>query len=141
MSSERFEQLAVELAGNQPDLSKRLSELREGAETLRELAHASVQAFKRRACELGAEPLARLDVSPVSPDEKHVDCLQFKLVRGRWELACVIMAKEKGRVRLVGPFKRGQSENPCSDHGLQGPEVEAALQDRIESLIREACSA
>ncbi len=141
MSSERFEQLAVELAGRQPDLSQRLSELREDAEALRELAHASVQAFKSRACELDAEQLTQLDVSPVGPDEKHVDCLRFKLVRGRWELVCVVIAKGEGRVRLVGPFKRGQSETPCSDHGLHGPEVKAALQDRIESLIREACSA
>ena len=141
MSSERFEQLAVELAENQPDLSQRLSELREGAESLRELAYASVQAFKRRASELGAGQLTLLDVSPVGPDEKHVDCLQFKLVRGRWEVVCVVLAKGEGKVRLVGPFKRGQNETPCSDHGLRGPEVEAALQDRIESLIREACSA
>ncbi len=141
MSSERFEQLAVDLAGSQPGLSRRLSSLREDAEALRELAHASVQAFKRRACELGAEQLTRLDVSPVGPDEKHVDCLQFKLVRGRWKLVCVVIAKGEGNVRLVGPFKRGQSETPCSDHDLRGPEVEAALQDRIESLIREASSA
>ncbi len=107
---------------------------------MRELADASVQAFVRRACELGADQLTRLHLSPVGPDEKHVDCWQFKLVRGRWELVCVVIAEGEGKVRLVGPFKRGQSEGPCSDHDVHGPEVEVALQDRIESLIRKACS-
>ncbi len=141
MGSDRFEKLAVELAEQQPDLTKRLADVRESAEALRELADASVRSFKRRAGELGAEHLTRLEVSPVGPDEKHVDCLQFKLARGRWEVVCVAIAKGEGKVRLVGPFKRGGSETLCSDHALAGPEVESALRDRIESLIREACSA
>jgi hypothetical protein len=141
MSSERFEKLAAELAAEQSGLSRRLSDVRESAEALRELAQASVQAFRRRATELGAEHLTRLEVSLVVPDEKHVDCLQFKLARGRWEVACVAIAKGEGKIRLVGPFKRGGAEHPCSDHPLRGPEVESALQDRIENLIREACSA
>ena len=141
MGRDRFERLAVELAEQQPDLAKRLADIREIAEALREIADASVQAFKRRASELGAEHLTRLEISPVGPDEKHVDSLQFKLARGRWEVVCIASAKDEGKVRLVGPFKRGESETPCSDHALAGPEVESALRDRIESLIREACGA
>ncbi|MEE8314650.1 MAG: hypothetical protein V3R91_10025 [Myxococcota bacterium] len=139
MSSERFEQLAVELAGQVPDLPRQLADLREPAEGLRELANASVQAFVRRAGELGAEHLTRLAVSPVVPDEKHVDCLQFTLSRGRWELVCVAIAKGEGKIRLVGPFKQGESETPCLDLPLRGSEVESALEDGIESLIRQAC--
>ena len=127
------------MAGQAPDLSRQLADLRESAEALRELANASVQAFVRRAGELGAEHLTRMEVSPVVPDEKHVDCLQFTLSRGRWELVCVAIAKGEGKIRLVGPFKQGKSETPCLDLPLRGAEVESALADGIESLIRQAC--
>lgn len=141
MDPERFEKLAAELAAEQRELPASLASLRENAEALRRVADAAVHAFVHRAAELGAEQLLDLEVSQVGPDEKHVDCLQFELRRGRWRLVCVLVAAGAGKLRLVGPFPRGKSEGPCSDYTTSGAEVESALQDRIESLIRKACSA
>ena len=70
--------------------------------------------------------------------EKHVDCLQFRVQRGRWELVCV--AKPRGAVTLVGPFKRFGSERPCEDQPLPSEAAEQALQARLLELIRQACS-
>ena len=141
MDAPRFRKLAEELAARDPGLAARLREVREAARTLRELAFQAVEAFRERAAELGAPYLGNVEVSGVEPDEKHVDCVQFRVSRGRTELLCIAIAAGEGKVRLVGPFKRGKSEGPCADAPLSGPEAERALEDRIERLLREAAGA
>lgn len=141
MDAPRFRKLAEELAARDPGLAARLREVREAARTLRELAFQAVEAFRERAAELGAPYLGNVEVSGVEPDEKHVDCVQFRISRGRTELLCIAIAAGEGKMRLVGPFKRGKSEGPCADAPLSGPEVERALEDRIERLLREAVGA
>lgn len=141
MDAPRFRKLAEELAARDPGLAARLREVREAARTLRELAFQAVEAFRERAAELGAPYLGNVEVSGVEPDEKHVDCVQFRVSRGRTELLCIAIAAGEGKVRLVGPFTRGKSEGPCADAPLSGPEVERALEDRIERLLREAVGA
>ena len=64
----------------------RLRDVRDAARDLRELAFEAVEAFRERAAEIGAPYLGNLEVSPVEPDEKHVDCVQFRVARGRLEL-------------------------------------------------------
>lgn len=131
-----FEALAAELAARDRDLPGRLRAAREAAAALRERAAGSIDAFCGRARELGADHLADLAVGPVEPDVKHVDCIQFEVSRGRWAVTCVV--KAKGLVTLVGPFRRGKAETPCSDHPAAGPEVETALDERLLALIRAA---
>ncbi len=135
----RFEKLAEELAGQDPELPARLCATRVGAQRLRALAAEAVEAFRRRAGALGADHLTDLSVSELLPDEKHVDCLQFVLTRGRWRLICVAIAEAPPRVRVVGPFKQGKEEGPCSDFPLDSPVAEAALEERAIALIRQAC--
>ncbi len=141
MDAGRFRKLAEELAARDPGLAARLRDAREAARELRELAFEAVEAFRERAAELGAPYLGNVEVSLVEPDEKHVDCVQFRVSRGRTELLCIAIAEGEGKVRLVGPFKRGKSEGPCADAPLRGPEVERALEDRVERLLREAAGA
>ena len=141
MDAGRFRKLAEELATRDPGLPARLREAREAARDLRELAFQAVEAFRERAAELGAPYLGNVEVSGVEPDEKHVDCVQFRVARGRTELLCIAIASGAGKVRLVGPFKRGKEEGPCADAPLRGPAVEHALEDRIERLLREASGA
>ena len=141
MDAGRFRKLAEELASRDPGLPARLREVREAARDLRELAFQAVEAFRERAAELGAPYLGNVEVSAVEPDEKHVDCVQFRVSRGRTELLCIAIASAGGKVRLVGPFKRGKTEGPCADAPLRGPEVEHALEDRVERLLREAAGA
>ena len=136
VETERFEELARELAAQHPGLAAELAEVHEAAEHLRDLAHAMLEAFKRVARAADAEYLTQLEVGPVEPDEKHVDCIQFRVARGRWEFMCVVKAKKT--VTLVGPFCRGKPEKPCSDHPLRGEQVERALEDLLAHLIRAA---
>jgi hypothetical protein len=138
MDALRFKRLADELASRDPGLTARLRDVRDAARELREQAFEAVEAFRERAAEIGAPYLGNLEVSPVEPDEKHVDCVQFRVARGRIELLCIAIAEGTGKMRLVGPFKRGKEEGPCADAPLRGPEVVKALEDRIEQLVREA---
>ena len=136
---ERFAELfrlADELAARDAGLAEQLAGVGNPAERLNQVARAAVEAFRRAAVSRGAPHLTQILVSGVEPDEKHVDCLQFRVARGRWEALCVV--KAKGSVTLVGPFKRGQPEKPCSDQPLRGPEVEAALERLVADLIRAA---
>jgi len=141
MDTLRFRNLADELAERDPGLSARLREVRDAARDLREHAFEAVEAFRERAAEIGAPYLGNLEVSAVEPDEKHIDCVRFRVARGRLELLCIAIAEGPGKVRLVGPFKRGKEEGPCSDAPLRGPAVLTALEDRIERLVREAAGA
>ena len=141
MDSRRFEALAEDLARQHGELPRWLASARDAAEALRAQANACVEAFRRRAREMGAEQLTSVSVSPVSPDEKHVDCVQFSVERGRSVLLCVaIGSSEGGKMRLVGPFKRGKAEGPCGDFPLHGPELEQGFEQRLVDLLRQASS-
>ena len=74
----------------------------------------------------------------MEPDEKHVDAVQFRIARGRHEVICVAIARGEGRMRVVGPFKRGKEEGPCAEAPLRGAEVETLLEERLAALVREA---
>ena len=113
MPTERLEQLAEELAARDPALPNRLRDAAQAAHGLRDLADAAVAAFRRRSRELGADYLTHVEVSPVEADAKHVDCVSFRVQRGRSQLLCVAIAGDPGSVRLVGPFKQGKVEGPC----------------------------
>ncbi|HTO68684.1 MAG TPA: hypothetical protein VMR31_02395 [Myxococcota bacterium] len=138
MDAQRFRKLAEELAGRDPELAQRLRRARQAASALRELAAGAVEAFRLRAAEVGAPYLTGFEVTTVEPDEKHVDAVQFKISRGRWELLCIAIARTDGKVRVVGPFKRGGQEGPCAEAGLSGPEAALLLEERLEELVREA---
>jgi hypothetical protein len=140
MGSERFEKLAAELAERDAGLEVRLGEVREGAAELRALAHEAVESFRRAALAHGASHLAQIEVGPVEPDEKHVDCIQFRVTRGRWEVVCVAKAQadQGAKVTLVGPFRRGKPERPCSDQPLHGEEVQTAIEELLVQLIQKA---
>ena len=136
MGTARFEQLAATLADRDRDVSKSLGSVRTELEALRRRALGAVQAFVRVASERGGTHLTDIAVGPVESDEKHVDCLQFKVWRGRWELTCV--GKARGVLTLVGPYRRGKPEKPCAEFMLPGAEADAALEDRLLALLREA---
>ncbi|MFI5316148.1 MAG: hypothetical protein ACHQ6T_10625 [Myxococcota bacterium] len=141
MDPQRFRKLAEELAERDPGLSLRLRDARDAARSLRAAAFDAVEAFRQRAAEIGAGYLGNIEVSTVEPDDKHLDAVQFRVSRGRLELLCVAIARGEGKLRLVGPFKRGKDEGPCAEAGLRGPDVETLLEERIAALLREAAGA
>ncbi len=136
MEIDRFEALARELGARDRELAPALADARAAAVELRRHAERAVATFCAAARAQGAEHLTQLHIGPVEPDEKHVDCVQLKLARGRHELVCV--ANSDGRVTLVGPFRRGKQEGPCADFALRGPELLAGFDDRLVALIRTA---
>ena len=138
MDRERFRKLAEDLAQRDSGLAERIRAVQDAARLLRDQAFQVVEAFRERARELGAPYLGNLEVSAVEPDEKHVDGVQCRVSRGPFELLCIAIAQDAGKVRLVGPFKRGKQEGPCHEAPLRGDVVEKALEDRIEQLLREA---
>jgi hypothetical protein len=129
-------ELAEELAERDRALAGRLEEAREAAVRLRETAANAVDAFRRTAHARGAQHLADVDVSPVEPDDKHVDCVQICIRRGRWEAR--VIARADAKVTLVGPFARGKPEQPCRDFELAGERVEQGVEDLVEALLRQA---
>jgi hypothetical protein len=133
---ERFVRLAEELAARDRLLVSRLEEVREAAVRLREVAAEAVDAFRRTVHAEGAQHLADVEVSSVEPDEKHVDCVQVRIQRGRWE--ALVVAKAGGKVTLVGPFRRGKTEQPCRDFELSGKQVEEGVEGLVDALIRQA---
>jgi len=138
MDAQRFRKLAEELAERDPSLAARLRHVRDAARVLRDSAFEAVEAFRQRASEIGAPYLGNIEVSPVEPDEKHQDAVQFRISRGRLEVICVAIARGEGKMRVVGPFKRGKEEGPCAEAALRGAEVETLLEERIAALVREA---
>jgi hypothetical protein len=141
MDTAKFEALAEDLARQQGELPRWLASARGAAEELRAQAQACVEAFVGRARALGAEQLGDVAVSPVGPDRKHVDCVQFSVERGRSVLLCVaIGSAQGGKMRLVGPFKQGKAEGPCGDFPLRGTELERGLELRLLDLLRQASS-
>jgi hypothetical protein len=142
MSFEGIEQLARELSQRDKGLEQELEQTRVGALALHERASRAVARFTEIVTAEAAGHLGGLETSPLEPDEKHVDCLQFKVRRGRWEIVLVAKARpgDDPKVTLVGPYKKGKQETPCHDHALAGEAVESALDQLIEALIREGCA-
>jgi hypothetical protein len=136
MDTARFEQLAAALADRDRGVSSSLESVRPALEGLRAKALGAIEAFVRVARAHGGAHLTDIELSAVESDEKHVDCLQFKVARGRWELTCV--GKSRGVVTLVGPYRRGGPEKPCAHFPLPSAEADGTLQDLLLDLLREA---
>ena len=97
MDRERFRKLAEDLAQRDSGLAERIRAVQDAARLLRDQAFQVVEAFRERARELGAPYLGNLEVSAVEPDEKHVDGVQFRVSRGRFELLCIAIAQDAGK--------------------------------------------
>ena len=136
MAQDRFEALAHELAERDRELPAQLAAAAPHAERLHLHALTCVETFRRAARERGADHLVEIRIGPVEPDDKHVDCLQFRIERGRWVAVCV--AKANGTVTLVGPFKQGKPEEPCRDHALASEAAREGLEDLLLALLRSA---
>jgi hypothetical protein len=137
MAGKRFEELAAALAARDRALPKLLSEARPAFEALRQRAVSGIDAFVRSARTNGAEHLTHVCVDEIGTDDRHVDCLQFRVTRGAWQIVCVGRIR-KGIVTLVGPFRSGKPERPCADHPLLGDAAGPALDDLLLELLREA---
>ncbi len=115
-----------------------LSRARACAERLRGEVAAALDAFHRAAAEAGS-PHLRIDLSPVRPDDKHLRSVEFELSRGRHR--AVVVAKSRGDLTLVGPFRVGKVEGPCKSFPIDAAdEIQGALAGFLESFLEEAAT-
>lgn len=75
-------------------------------------------------------------LTDVELDRKDFQGWQFGLERGRWK--ALITFKLPSKVRLVGPFREGETEGPCARIEMEPTALYGALGELLESFLRSA---
>ncbi len=134
----RLEALGRSLAQREAAHREGLEQARERAEQLRDQVSRVLERFNRAAAAAGA-PHLQVEVSPVRVDDKHVRSVEFELERGRHK--AIVLAKSKGEVTLVGPFRTGKVEGPCLSFPFDAEEeLSQALAGFLERFVEEAAT-
>lgn len=108
------------------------------AEALRDDVEAALAEFHAAAAESGA-PHLRIELSSIRTDDKHLRAVEFDLSRGRHQ--AIVVAKAKGELTLVGPFKAGKAEGPCLSFPFDArEELQSALGTFLEKFLEEAAT-
>ena len=105
----RLEALGRELGSREASHEKGLAEARACAEALRGRVAEALDRFHAAASAAGA-PHLRIALSEVRADDKHLRAVEFDLARGRHR--AIVVAKSRGELTLVGPFRAGKAEGP-----------------------------
>jgi hypothetical protein len=136
--SERLEALGRSLGAREAAHGEALSRARSCAERLRGDVVEALEHFHRAASAAGASHL-RIAVSEVRPDDKHLRAVEFELMRGRHR--AIVVAKSRGEVTLVGPFRTGKTEGPCLSFPFDADdEIRPALLAFLERFLEEAAT-
>jgi len=115
-----------------------LEAARARCEALHGLARAALDAFHAAAAAAGA-PHLRIEVGPSHLDEKHVRAYEFELRRGRH--VGLVIARSRGEVTLVGPFRAGKDEGPCRSFPFDADaDIQQALGEFLERLVEQAAT-
>ena len=135
---DRFECLGRTLGQREAAHVAALTDARACAERLRAAVAAALADFDRAARDAGAEHL-EIGLSEIRVDEKHVRAVEFEIFRGRHR--AVVVAKSRGEVTLVGPFRQGKTEGPCRSLPFDAQEeIRDALGDFLECFFEEAAT-
>lgn len=134
----RLEALGRELGEREAEHGVALERARSFAEKLRGQVAGALERFHSAAAGAGA-PHLRVEVSPIRIDDKHLRAVEFNLLRGRHK--AVIVAKARGDVTLVGPFRVGKTEGPCKSFPMESEaELQQALGDFLARFAEEAAA-
>lgn len=115
-----------------------LARARARAEALRAEVARALEGFHASVREAGA-PYVEIGLSPVRIDDKHLRAVEFELWRGRHR--AIVVAKGRGEVTLVGPFRSGKTEGPCKSFPMDaGDEIDRALVGFLERFLEEAAT-
>ena len=99
---------------------------------------AALSEFHAAVAEAGA-PHLRVELSEIRLDDKHLRAVEFDLARGRHR--AIVVAKAKGEITLVGPFKQGKVEGPCLSFPFDArDDIQRALGDFLERFLEEAAT-
>jgi hypothetical protein len=115
-----------------------LARARGCAEELRRQVSSALDGFHAAAAQAGAAHL-RVSLGEVRLDDKHLRAVEFDLSRGRHK--AIVVAKSRGELTLVGPFKVGKPEGPCLSFPFDASdEIQRALGTFLERFLEEAAT-
>jgi len=135
--TDAFRELAGSLAARDAELAGGLDAARAAAQEMHARLVAHATAFRDEVEARGAPHLGHVEVGPVEPDEKHVDAVQVRVWRGRWEI--VYVAKACGEMTLVGPYRVGKSDQPpCNTLAFGDPGLRTGADELLLQLLRSA---
>lgn len=134
----RLAKLGQTLGARESAHSADLRAAREQLDSLRERIASALDGFHRAAERAGA-PHLRIDLGDVRVDEKHLRAVEFDLTRGRHK--AIVIAKSRGEITLVGPFRTGKAEGPCQSFPFASQaSITSALAAFLEAFLEEAAS-
>lgn len=134
----RLAALGRTLGIREADHAAAIAQAQRCAESVRTDVAAALEQFHVAAAEAGA-PHLKIELSPIRTDDKHVRAVEFDLLRGRHQ--AIVVAKAKGEITLVGPFKQGKAEGPCLSFPFDSrDEIQRALGTFLEKFLEEAAT-
>jgi len=134
----RLAALGRTLGSREADYAAAIAQAQRCAESVRADVAAALEQFHAAAAEAGA-PHLKIELSPIRTDDKHLRAVEFDLLRGRHQ--AIVVAKAKGEVTLVGPFKQGKVEGPCLSFPFDArDEIQRALGTFLEKFLEEAAT-
>lgn len=134
----RLASLGRTLGARESDHREALSAAEACATSVRAEVAQALEGFHAAASEAGA-PHLRIELSPIRIDDKHLRAVEFDLTRGRHQ--AIVVAKAKGEITLVGPFKKGKVEGPCKSFPFDSrDEIRSALGSFLENFLEEAAT-
>ena len=135
---DRLAALGRSLGAREAQHADSLARAQACAESVREDVAAALGRFHDAVAEAGA-PHLEIELSPIRTDDKHVRAVEFDLARGRHQ--AIVVAKAKGELTLVGPFRKGKNEGPCRSFPFEArDEIQRALGSFLESFLEEAAT-
>ena len=134
----QLEELGRSLGAREASHRADLERARGEAERLRAQVEAALERFHAAAAEAGAPHLS-VALGDIRLDDKHLRAVEFEVSRGRHR--AIVVAKSRGELTLVGPFRAGKTEGPCKSFPFEAEaEIQGALAAFLASFLEEAAT-
>jgi hypothetical protein len=134
----RLAEIGRNLGRREAEHGEALERARRCAEGLRGEIAAALEGFHEAAASAGS-PHLRVTLGDIRLDDKHLRAVEFDLSRGRHK--AIVVAKSRGELTLVGPFKVGKAEGPCLSFPFDArDEIQRALGTFLERFLEEAAT-
>jgi hypothetical protein len=126
------------LGEREADHHDALARARQVATEIRDDVSRALERFHDAVAGAGA-PHLQVALGDIRLDDKHLRAMEFDLTRGRYK--AIVVAKSRGELTLVGPFKVGRAEGPCLSFPFDArDEIQRALGTFLERFLQEAAT-
>ena len=134
----QLEALGRTLGAREASHREELERARDCAGQLRAQIEAALERFHSAVAAAGAPHLS-VGISDIRLDDKHLRAVEFDLSRGRHK--AIVVAKSRGEVTLVGPFRAGKVEGPCLSFPFDAEaDIQSALAAFLTKFLEEAAT-